>query len=194
MPAGAAIGAAAAVPALLPIQQAVPVEPADGETMARHPHAFGHGSPLVVDKTQRGDGQHVIEAGVGERQLARIAFHPVQCRVAVGTCVIQPGGIGVESGDAEIVGRSATRKPAGAAADIEQAVARLGFQMARCQRVFSLADPAPAWGVVPGVVVGWIHAGDTTRRKRRSMPMAAINAANRSGTTARFSVTQPKRS
>jgi len=38
--------------------------------------ASATGLLFVVDEAQRGDGQHMVEAGVGEWQVARIAFHP----------------------------------------------------------------------------------------------------------------------
>lgn len=195
MPAGAAIGAAAAAPSLLPIQQAAPVEPADGEAAARHPHGLGHGLPLVVDKTERGDGQHMLEAGVGERQGARVPLHPVHGPGTAGAGVVQPRGIGIEPGRGETIGRGAAGEPAGAAADVEQAVAGLRREQPHRQRVFRVADPASARRGVPGVVVGGIqdHAA-AGRHKRRSMPTTAISAATSSGATARFSVIQPKRS
>lgn len=129
MPAGAAVGAAAAGAAFLRAQQARPIEPADGEPPPCHPDAFGDRLAFVVDEAQRGDGQGMVEAGVGKRQRAGVALDPIQRRDGVRTGEVEPVTLGVEAGGLQMVRRGAAGEPAGAAADVEQRFTRPGGEV-----------------------------------------------------------------
>lgn len=90
-------------------------------------------------------------------QVTGIPFHPVQYRAAAGACVIHPVAIAVEPGDPEAIRCGAAAEPARAAPHVEQAVARLRREHVRGQGVFGATDPAPARGVIPGIVFGRIQ-------------------------------------
>lgn len=76
MPVRAPVGAAAALPAFLPVQQAVVIEQAQNDAAAGDAHHFVQCLLPAINKTQGRDGDDMVEAAVGERQLAGIAFHP----------------------------------------------------------------------------------------------------------------------
>ncbi len=83
MPPRPTIGAASTAPALLPVEQARPVEPADGKALPRHPHDLGHGLPLIIHEAQGRDRDHPVETAIGKRQarasptIQRIAGGPL---------------------------------------------------------------------------------------------------------------------